>query len=94
MLLKVLSIYNGSNGQSLKVEIDIAEKELKDYYKDQFDNNTNANKKWNNNATKYFSLKEDNEKYLKALGTQLMKVIPTQQFLQKLMVKMYLMNQN
>lgn len=68
-IIKSASIYNGTNGQSLKVEIDIADKEFKDYYKEQFDNNTNANKKWNNNATKYFSLKEENEKYLKALGT-------------------------
>ena len=68
-VIKSASIYKGSNGESLKVEIDIAEKELKDYYKEQFDNNTNADKKWNNNATKYFSLKEENEKYLKALGT-------------------------
>lgn len=68
-IIKSASIYTGTNGQSLKIEIDIAEKDLKDYYKEQFDNNTSADKKWNNNATKYFSLKEENEKYLKGLGT-------------------------
>lgn len=49
-----------SGNTSLKVEVDTAldDKQPK-YFQEQYDNNTDMNKKWSTGATKYVSLKED-----------------------------------
>lgn len=49
-----------SKNTSLKVEVDTAldDKQPK-YFQEQYDNNTDMNKKWSTGATKYVSLKED-----------------------------------
>lgn len=39
-------IENGNYGQTVKIAYDIAEGEFKDYFKQQFDNNPNEDKKW------------------------------------------------
>ena len=49
-----------SNNTSLKVEVDTASDDSQpNYYQKQYDENTNANKKWSTGGTKYVSLKED-----------------------------------
>ena len=49
-----------SGNTSLKVEVDTDKDDKQpNYYQDQYDNNTNSNKKWAVGATKYVSLKED-----------------------------------
>lgn len=49
-----------SHNTSLKVEVDTDKDDKQpNYYQEQFDNNTNSNKKWSTGATKYVSLKED-----------------------------------
>lgn len=45
---------------SLKVEVDTAiDDKQPNYYQEQFDNNGDMNKRWSTGATKYVSLKED-----------------------------------
>jgi hypothetical protein len=61
-----------SGNTSLKVEVDTDENDKQpNYYQEQYDNNTNMNKKWSTGATKYVSLKEDEKcvKMLKAFIT-------------------------
>lgn len=61
-----------SHNTSLKVEVDTDKDDKQpNYYQEQFDNNTNMNKKWSTGATKYVSLKEDENcvKMLKAFIT-------------------------
>lgn len=58
---------NENNGNvSLKVCVDIAKDDKQaGYFKKQYEENSNANKKWSNGATRYLSLKKENLKYLK-----------------------------
>lgn len=61
-----------SHNTSLKVEVDTDKDDKQpNYYQEQYDNNTNMNKKWSTGATKYVSLKEDENclKMLKAFIT-------------------------
>lgn len=53
--------YTGQTGnKSLKVEVDIAGNDpQKDFFSKQYNNNTNKDKKWPTGATKYVSLKQD-----------------------------------
>lgn len=49
-----------SGNTSLKVEVDTDKDDKQPgYYQDQFNNNTNNDKKWSTAATKYVSLRED-----------------------------------
>ena len=49
-----------SNNTSLKVEVDTSKEDKQpNYFQKQYDENTNANKKWSSSGTKYVSLKED-----------------------------------
>lgn len=66
-------LYKGETGNvSLRVCVDIAgEDEQRGYFQNQYDNNTNAEKKWSNQATKYLSLKEENLGYTKGFITAL-----------------------
>ncbi len=49
-----------SGNTSLKVTVDTDSTDKQPhYYQEQFNNNTNADKKWSTGATKYVSLKED-----------------------------------
>lgn len=61
-----------SGNTSLKVEVDTDKTDKQpNYFQEQYDNNTNMNKKWSTGATKYVSLKEDENciKMLKAFIT-------------------------
>lgn len=58
-----------SGKTSFKVAVDIATGDYKDYYQNRFDNNTNDNKKWDNNATRYLAFEGDNVAYFKGFIT-------------------------
>lgn len=55
-----------SGNTSLKISVDIAQNEPQaDFFKKQYDNNTNMNKKWPSGAVKYLSLRDEQLSYLK-----------------------------
>ena len=61
-----------SGNTSLKVEVDTAiDDKQPNYFQKQYDENTNADKRWSSSGTKYVSLKQDDNciKMLKALIT-------------------------
>ena len=63
-----------SGNTSLKVSIDVNENgEYKGYFQKKYDDNTDVNKKWDNNATKYMSLKKESLKFTKGFITTLEK---------------------
>lgn len=55
--------------KSLKVLVDIAEGQFKEYFKKAYDNNTNLEKKWDNNSTKYIGLGENSLPFFKGFIT-------------------------
>lgn len=55
--------------QSFKVEVDIANGEYKGYFRNRYDNNTNSDKKWDNNSTRYLAFEGDNVAYFKGFIT-------------------------
>ena len=62
--------HNEQSGKNtFKVAVDIATGEYKDYFQKRFDNNTNENKKWDNNAVKYLGYEGDNIAYFKGFLT-------------------------
>lgn len=58
-----------SGKKSFRVAVDIASGEYKDYYQNRYDNNTNSDKKWDNNATRYLAFEGDNIAYFKGFIT-------------------------
>ncbi len=63
-----------SGNTSLKVCVDIADNDKQGgFFKRQYDNNTNSNKKWSNNATRYLSKKDEQIAFLKGFITSLEK---------------------
>ena len=58
-----------SGKESFKVAVDIASGEFKDYFKKRYDSNTNADKKWDNNAVRYLAFQGDNVAYFKGFIT-------------------------
>lgn len=61
---------NKENGkETLKVSVDIASGEHKDYFQKRYDNNTNKDKKWDNNAVKYLAFQGENVSYFKGFIT-------------------------
>lgn len=55
--------------ETFKVSIDIASGEYKDYFQKRYDSNTNANRKWDNNAVRYLAFQGDNVAYFKGFIT-------------------------
>lgn len=55
--------------ETFRVAVDIAIGDYKDYYQRRYDNNTNSNKKWDNNATRYLAFQGDNAAYFKGFIT-------------------------
>lgn len=55
--------------ETFRVAVDIASGDYKDYYQKRYDNNTNSNKKWDNNATRYLAFQGDNAAYFKGFIT-------------------------
>lgn len=58
-----------SGNKSLKVSVDICEGDYKDYFKKLYENNNNQDKKWDNNAVKYFGLNDDSKPFFKGFIT-------------------------
>ena len=62
--------HNEENGKdTLKISIDIASGEYKDYFLKSYENDTRIDKKWNNNAVKYLAFEGDNVSYFKGFIT-------------------------
>ena len=63
--------YTGQTGNvSLRIQVDIDKGDKQEgFFKKQFENNTNDDKKWSTGATKYYSLKEENYSILKGFIT-------------------------
>lgn len=62
--------HNEENGKdTLKISIDIASGEYKDYFLKSYENDTRIDKKWNNNAVKYLVFEGDNVSYFKGFIT-------------------------
>lgn len=72
-VIKEAEIYTSkeSGKTSFRVAVDIATGDFKDYYQNRFDNNTNDNKKWDNNATRYLAYEGDNVAYFKGFITSI-----------------------
>lgn len=61
---------NEQNGKrTFKVEVDVCSGEFKNYFQLRFNNNTNTDKKWDNNATRYLAFEGDNVAYFKGFIT-------------------------
>ena len=70
-----------SGNISLKISVDIAGNDKqKGFFQKQYDENTNADKKWSNGATKYLSLKDEQLAYLKGFITSIEKSNPSFKF--------------
>lgn len=70
-VIRDASIYKNptTEKESFRVQVDIASGDYKDYYKNRFDNNTNSDKKWDNNATRYLAFEGENASYFKGFIT-------------------------
>ena len=70
---KIINAVENNNEQSgkttLKVMIDIASGEYKDYFKKRYDSNTAIDRRWDNNATKYLAFEGENTSYFKGFIT-------------------------
>ena len=70
IIINAVENYNQETGKTtLKVMVDISEGEFKGYYQKRFDENNNADKKWDNNATRYLAFQGDNVSYFKGFIT-------------------------
>lgn len=70
---KIINAVENHNEQSgkttLKVMVDIANGEYKDYFKKRYDSNTAIDRKWDNNATKFLAFEGENTSYFKGFIT-------------------------
>ena len=70
---KIINAVENHNEQSgkttLKVMVDIASGEYKDYFKKRYDNNTAIDRRWDNNATKYLAFEGENTSFFKGFIT-------------------------
>lgn len=55
--------------ETFKVSVDISGGEYNGYFQKKYDNNTNADKKWDNNACRYLVFQGDNASYFKGFIT-------------------------
>ena len=55
--------------KTLKVSVDIASGDFKDYFLRRYETNPNADKKWDNNAVRYLAFEGDNVSYFKGFIT-------------------------
>ena len=76
VVIKNAELYTSqqSGNTSLKVEVDIAGNDKQaGFFQRQFDENTNADKRWASGATRYMSLKKESLAYTKGFITSLEK---------------------
>lgn len=69
-IINAVENYNDQSGKTtLKVMVDIASGEYKDYFKKRYDSNTAIDRKWDNNATKYLAFEGENTSFFKGFIT-------------------------
>lgn len=76
VVIKNAELYESpvSHNTSLKIEVDIAGNDKQaGFYQRQFDDNTDANKRWPSGATRYLSLKKESLAYTKGTITAIEK---------------------
>lgn len=62
--------HNEESGKNtFKVGVDISDGDYKEYFQKRYDNNTNTDKKWDNNAVRYLAYEGDNASYFKGFIT-------------------------
>ena len=70
---KIVNAVENHNEQSgkttLKVMVDIASGEYKDYFKKRYDSNTAIDRRWDNNATKFLAFEGENTSFFKGFIT-------------------------
>ena len=70
---KIINAVENHNEQSgkttLKVMVDIASGEYKDYFKKRYDSNTAIDRRWDNNATKFLAFEGENTSFFKGFIT-------------------------
>ena len=65
-IINAVENHNEESGKTtLKVMVDIASGEFKDYFRKMYENDTRIDRKWNNNAVKYLSYTGDNVAFFK-----------------------------
>lgn len=64
-----VNLNSESGKKTLKISVDIAKGEYQDYYLKRYTNNTNADKKWDNNACKFIGIEGDSIPFLKGFIT-------------------------
>ena len=69
-IVNAVENYNEQSGKTtLKVMVDIASGEYKDYFKKRYDSNTAIDRKWDNNATKFLAFEGENTSFFKGFIT-------------------------
>ena len=69
-IINAVENHNEESGKTtLKVMVDIARGEYKDYFKKRYDSNTAIDRKWDNNATKYLAFEGENTSFFKGFIT-------------------------
>ena len=69
-IINALENHNEQSGKTtLKVMVDIASGEYKDYFKKRYDSNTAIDRKWDNNATKFLAFEGENTSFFKGFIT-------------------------
>lgn len=64
-----VNLNSESGKKTLKISVDIAKGEYQDYFLKRYTNNTNSDKKWDNNAVRYLGFEGDNVAYFKGFIT-------------------------
>ncbi|MDY2887340.1 MAG: hypothetical protein SOT25_00990 [Malacoplasma sp.] len=69
-IVNAVENYNEQSGKTtLKVMVDIASGEYKDYFKKKYDSNTAIDRRWDNNATKFLAFEGENTSFFKGFIT-------------------------
>lgn len=64
-----VNLNSESGKKTLKISVDIAKGEYQDYYLKRYTNNTNTDKKWDNNACRFLGIEGDSIPFLKGFLT-------------------------
>ena len=64
-----VNLNSESGKKTLKISVDIAKGEYQDYYLKRYNNNTNTDKRWDNNACKFLGIEGDSIPFLKGFLT-------------------------
>lgn len=64
-----INLNSESGKKTLKISVDIAKGEYQDYYLKRYNNNTNTDKRWDNNACKFLGIEGDSIPFLKGFLT-------------------------